>query len=128
MTRTSGSNDLRPLPFLHAAAMLGLAAAWVLHCWRQNPLRRAPAGRDAQDGFVGLDHAFDVFAASLGDVLLGFCSLLLFAVGTGVYVRRFQIWIDARSSGEAVAYGSADLKDQALVANTAAKANDQRGS
>jgi hypothetical protein len=43
--------------------------------------------------------------------------VLLFALGTGIYVRRVQVWLDARSSGQAVAYGSADLKDQALAAN-----------
>ena len=117
MSKAGASGELRPLPVLHGLTMLALGILWAFYCWRQSPLRGVgPRGRP-RDEILGLDQALDILTASVGDVLLGLCTLLLFAVGTGIYVRRFQVWLDARSSGEAVAYGSADLKDQALSAN-----------
>ncbi len=97
--------------------MLALAIAWVSYGWRESPLGVAATRARPRDTIFGLDHALDIFQASLGDLVLGLCAILLFAIGTGIYVRRIQVWIDARSSGEAVAYGGADLQDQALAAN-----------
>ena len=116
MKRT-GVSEIRTLPFLHAISMLGIAAAWLCYCWHESPLRFAgasPRRSDVRD----LEHALAIVSASLGDVVLGFCTIFILALGTGVYVRRLQTWIDARSSGEAVAYGGADLRDRALAANT----------
>jgi hypothetical protein len=112
MNRTQPSGDHRPLPLLHMMAMFGLALGWLYYCWRETSLRYTgpKLGLD-------LDQAVDLLTRSLGDFLLGLCTVLLFALGTGIYVRRVQVWLDARSSGQAVAYGSADLKDQALAAN-----------
>ena len=101
--------------------MLALAVAWACYCWRESPLRLPGAGKVARGSVVGLERALNILSGSIGDLLLGFVTLLLFAIGTGIYVRRFQVWLDARSSGEAVAYGSADLKDRALAANAAPK-------
>jgi hypothetical protein len=116
--KRSGADEIRTLPFLHSLLILGSAASWVYYCWTESPLRIGGGGRGSRIGSVNLDHALAILNASMADVLLGFCSILLFAVGTGAYVRRVQTWIDARSSGDAVAYGGVDLKDQALAANT----------
>jgi hypothetical protein len=112
-----GADEIRTLPFLHTLLMLGSAASWIYYCWTESPLRVAGGGSgSSRIGSVSL--ALAILNGSMGDVLLGFCSILLFGVGTGAYVRRIQTWIDARSSGDAVAYGGVDLKDQALAANT----------
>jgi hypothetical protein len=101
---------------LHGLVMFGLGLLWSYYCWRHSAFQPRRTSTSPGD-VLGLDRVLDVFTASLGDLLLGFCTVLLFALGTGIYVRRFQVWLDARSSGQAVAYGSADLKDQALSAN-----------
>jgi hypothetical protein len=116
MSATPGSNQTRPLPLLHGLIMIGLALLCAYYCWLHAPSQLRRVSQRPGD-VLGLDRVMDVFAASLGDLLLGFCTLLLFGLGTGIYVRRFQVWLDARSSGQAVAYGSADLKDQAVSAN-----------
>jgi hypothetical protein len=113
----AGHGELRPLPFLHVVIMLGLGVGWASYCWSERSILLEGLHPRSADRDRGLDHAFAVLSMSSVDVLLGACTLVLLAVGTGVYVRRFQTWIDARSSGEAVAYRSADLKDQALAAN-----------
>jgi hypothetical protein len=116
MSRSAGPGQVRPLPFLHAAAMLALAFAWASFCWGEN--RPTVDARHVHPRDVLAVHqVLDILTAALGDLVLGLSALALFALGTGIYVRRLQVWIDARSSGEAVAYGSADLKDQALAAN-----------
>jgi hypothetical protein len=116
MSKPATPGEIRPLLLLHALAMFGLAGGWVAYCWRETSLlvrlRRPIAG-----DFLGLDRALDLGSAALGDIFLGLCAVLVLAIGTGLYVRRAQVWIDARSSGEAVAYGSVDLKDSALAAN-----------
>jgi len=70
---------------------------------------------------AGVDRKLAAIANALesavGDLAFGGAVLVLIAVGTGVYVRRFEIWLEARSSGEAVALGSTDLSDAALAAN-----------
>ncbi len=55
--------------------------------------------------------------ASLADISFALGVLVLFAVGTGVYVRRMEIWLQARSSGQAMSFGGTSLSDAALAAN-----------
>jgi hypothetical protein len=120
MSKTAPVHELRPLLFLHALLMFGLAATWLYYCWS--------ATAPAFDNLLGRTHgplavtrALDVLSAAATDILLGISTIFLFAFGTGLYVRRVQIWIDARSAGDAVAYGSANLKEQALAANARRK-------
>jgi hypothetical protein len=123
MSKSTPSAELRPLPFIHAVAMIVLAAAWVVYCWEHVATGGLARALSHRQNPPGLDRAFALAGAALGDILLGLCSVFLFAVGTGIYVRRAQLWIDARGSGEAVAYGGADLKDRALAANADRQAN-----
>jgi hypothetical protein len=117
MSKSGSSGEMRPLPTIHALVMLALAAGWIWYCWSHSAMRAIPHHRGRGADFLGLDRVLDMMTASLGDVALGLGTLFVFAIGTGIYVRRAQLWIDARASGEAVAYGSADLKDRALAAN-----------
>jgi hypothetical protein len=113
MSKTGNGPEMRPLVLIHSLAICILGAGWGYYCWVMLH------GRSVRltGGFRSLEAAFDSMSAAAADVLLGLCTLLIFAIGTGIYVRRVQVWLDARSAGQGVAYGSADLKDQALAAN-----------
>jgi hypothetical protein len=55
--------------------------------------------------------------AALPDVVGGMGVLLLFALGTGVHVRRFEVWLEAHQAGEAAALRGVGLDRAALGAN-----------
>ena len=54
---------------------------------------------------------------ALADIGGGLFVLVLFGVATGIYVRRFEIWLQARGSGEAMTLAGTGLSDKALAAN-----------
>ena len=56
--------------------------------------------------------------AAVADLVLGLLTLFLLAVGSGMYVRRFDNWLHARTSGQAVAFRGQDLTAATLDANT----------
>jgi hypothetical protein len=51
------------------------------------------------------------------DLLGGLSVLFLFSLGTGVYVRRFEVWLEAHQAGEAAAIRGVGLDRAALGAN-----------
>lgn len=53
----------------------------------------------------------------LPDALGGLGVLLLFSLGTGVYARRFEVWLEAHQAGEAAALRGVGLDQAALGAN-----------
>jgi hypothetical protein len=122
MSKHSADNETsKPLLFLHFLGSIALGIAWAAYCWTNY---RAPGPRRGRPGSAfesALADGVDYLASIGGDFLLGILTVVLSAVGTRVYLRRLQVWLDARSAGHAVAYGSADLKDQALAANAKAK-------
>jgi hypothetical protein len=117
----------RFLSTLHIVAMLGIVLWWALWFWQHTPARQvwaeSPARRGSRvgDPFPGLERSMDKLALCLrlagADLAFGATTLLLFAIGSGVYVRRLEIWLGARTSGQAVALGTGDLEGQALAAN-----------
>jgi hypothetical protein len=116
MTKTGTADRIRPLALLHLLAMCVLAVGWAVYCWQAS--RPALVAAGAPGGLeASLDRVLAVVDRATSDLFVGLCTLSLFAVGTGIYVRRFQVWMDARTAGEAVAYGGADLKDRAMAAN-----------
>jgi hypothetical protein len=58
-------------------------------------------------------------SVGLADLAGGLVVLVLFAVGTGIYVRRFEIWLQARGSGETMTFAGTGLGDKTLAANAA---------
>jgi hypothetical protein len=62
---------------------------------------------------------------AVADVTYGLAIIVLFAVGSGVYVRRLEIWLQARSSGEAMSFRGSDLTDAALAANVTRRRGDR---
>lgn len=118
------------LSLLHVLAVLALICWWGAFFWQHTPARallhrvttnphtHAVAIRRMThilEWKVGaIEHGLD---AALGDIVFGLITIAQLAIGTGVYVRRLEIWLQARSSGQAVALGTTDLPDAALAAN-----------
>jgi hypothetical protein len=135
---TARSKRMHPLSVLHVIAMAGLLVWWSAYFWRHTPARdviesaaRATETRQGLRGRVierakaGLGRKTRIAGAAitlaLADVAGGVAVLILFAVGTGIYVRRLEIWLQARSSGDGVALAGSGLADKALAANSAAQ-------
>lgn len=113
MMKGQPSKRLKPLLAVHVLLMFGLAGAWAYHCWTFLPadlLDRLSAAGTA-------DAAGAYLEPFLNDSILGMATVLIFGLGTGVYVHRLQVWIEGRGSGQAMALRGANLNDQAIAAN-----------
>ena len=122
---------LHPIRVLHALGCLAMACWFGWYAWRHHPVRKAfKAGRVYQGQgarltwanrglFLPADFAERLFLlrAAVPDVLGGLSVLLLFALGTGVYVRRFEVWLEAHQAGEAASLRGVGLDQAALGAN-----------
>jgi len=139
---TQQQRRIHLLPFLHVLAMLALATWWSIYFWHHSPSRellhlhqlttRQISRAHHEPGLVPkLDHLHGsqgsrfllAARAALGDLACGGCVLLMFALCTGVYVARLDTWLNARTSGQAVAFRGHDLTAATLDAN----AQPQRG-
>lgn len=120
-----------PLSIFHLLAMLGLLAWWAWYFWEHTPARSLPpatsgrrnpaassigAGATVKFG-EGMSRAVALTRAAVIDIAGGLSVLVLFAVGTGVYVRRLEIWLQARGSGAAISLAGTGLSEKALAAN-----------
>ncbi len=119
---TAAPPKMRPLMVLHLFGILGLVGWWGRYFWDHTPARQvyrlAAAKHASTDAFeVNLDPLFTALRVAIGDIALGLALVALVAIGTRVYMRRLQIWIDARTSGQAVTFGGEDLETKALSAN-----------
>lgn len=139
----SQRRKLHVLSLLHVCVVFVLAGWWGLFFWRHSPARDVfrlhrprPAHVAGAQGRT-LPGQLDVLAAgqasrvvtaakvAIADVTYGLAVLVLFAVGSGVYVRRFEVWLQARSSGEAMSFRGGDLTDAALAANATQRRGDR---
>ncbi len=130
------------LPLCHILVMLVIATWWGTYFWWQSPSRelfhlhettpRQPAQAARHTALVPkLDFMYSsqgsrffmAARAGIGDLAWGGAVLLLVGLCTGVYVRRFDTWLNARTSGQAVAFRGHDLTAATLDANT----QQQRG-
>jgi hypothetical protein len=120
---------LHPIRFFHVLGCLAMACWFGWYAWQNHPVRRDfQAGRVARDrgarpvmpGLAFQAHLVErlvLVRAALPDVLGGMGVILLFALGTGVYVRRFEVWLEAHQAGEAAALRGVGLDRAALGAN-----------
>jgi hypothetical protein len=118
---------MRLLSTLHLLAVLALAAWWGAYFWAHSPACRAwragLAGPRASSPEVvasiegQLDRATRLLHLAAADLAFGAGVLVMVALGTGTYVRRLEIWLEARTSGQAVSFGADGLEGQALAAN-----------
>jgi len=121
--------SLHPIRVLHVLACVGLAFGFAGYAWRHHPVRRVmsaqasrtPTARRAPHGvpfFAGdLAGRLDLVQAVPPDLVGGLGVLLLLSLGTGIYVRRFEVWLEAHQAGEAAAIRGVGLDQAALGAN-----------
>jgi hypothetical protein len=118
----SQQKRMRPLPFLHLLFCLcgiALACVWIVQTSPARDVYRLMAARSgsATLGDKMLAPAAAAFQSLAGDLLFFHMIAVAFAVGTGVYARRTQRWLDAHHAGDAGAFGSRDLDYRAIDAN-----------
>ena len=124
------------LPLLHLIACLAMATWWGIYFWQHSPSRelfrlqrptsrqvarasRKPEVAPRLSYLTGtqVHRALAASRAGVGDLACGLGVLTMLAVGTGVYVRRLDNWLHARTSGQAVALRGQDLSTAAVNAN-----------
>jgi len=122
---------LHPIRVLHALGCLAMACWFGWYAWQNHPVRKAfQAGRIGWDqgaksgwanrgAFLPADfqERLVLLRSALPDVLGGLGVLFLFSLGTGVYVRQFEVWLEAHQAGEAAALRGVGLDRAALGAN-----------
>jgi hypothetical protein len=120
---------LHPIRLLHVLGCLGLAVVMGGYAWRNAPLRRvwvtAPRAHRNRARTVGfqplvpavLQERLRIAQACLPDLLGGMSVFLLVSLGTGVYARRLEVWLEAHQAGEAASIRGLGLDRAALGAN-----------
>jgi hypothetical protein len=118
---------LHPIRVLHALGCLSMACWFSWYAWQHHPARKAfqtgrmARGEGAPHHGLFVPAAFTerlvLLRAALPDVMGGMAVLFLFALGTGVYLRRFEVWLEAHQAGEAAALRGVGLDRAALGAN-----------
>lgn len=120
---------LHPIRLFHVLGCLAMTGWFGWYAWQNHPVRRAfQTGRVARDrgarpakprpaAQAQWVERLVLIRAALPDVLGGMAVLLLFALGTGVHVRRFEVWLEAHQAGEAAALRGVGLDRAALGAN-----------
>jgi len=122
---TAPPTKIRMVRLVHALLVLAILSWWTAYFWRHSPARQVyiiAVGRlDRPDPVERMENRVDAaraaIAVSLADVAFGVLVIVSFAVGTGVYARRFETWLHFRISGQAVSLQGTGLEAQALRAN-----------
>jgi hypothetical protein len=120
----------RPLSTLHLLFMLLLSGWWLLLVFEQTPARQlwrdanAHSARGYSSKSMGtalranFSRASEATKIVAGDLLFGAITIGLFWVGSRVYIRRLEVWLEARGSGEAMSLGGTDLSAETIAANS----------
>lgn len=121
---------LHPIRVIHILGCLALAGWFCWYGWQHHPLRAASgrghrasrADQHPGDPLIStfpavLEYRLALVRAVLPDLLGGLGVLALFSLGTGVYARRFEVWLEAHQAGEAAALRGLGLDQAALGAN-----------
>jgi hypothetical protein len=121
---------LHPIRVLHILGCLAIAGWFSWFAWENHPSRAAfkaqgglPARRapKAKAPALALPEKLRVRLALvrsvLPDAIGGLTVLALFSLGTGVYARCFEIWLEVHRAGEAAALRGLGLDQAALGAN-----------
>lgn len=121
--------QLHPIRILHALGCLAMACWFGWYAWQNHPVRKVfQVGRISQTprsaranrgAFLPADFGerLALIQAALPDVFGGLVVIFLFSLGTGVYVRQFEVWLEAHQAGEAAALRGVGLDRAALGAN-----------
>jgi hypothetical protein len=133
---TTPQKEMHALAVIHLVTMIGLLSWWSMYFWQHSPAReifaiRPPAtgARPARARRAGLEtnareklrssteKASAAVLVALPDIASGLFFVVLFGVSTGIYVRRMEIWLQARGSGETMTLAGTGLGDKTLAAN-----------
>jgi len=118
-----------PIRVLHALACLSLAAGFGWYAWRHHPIRGIQAASPRRAALHDLQTPGGPrFTRELGrrlalaqillpDLIGGTVVWLLFSLGTGVYARRLEVWLEAHQAGEAASIRGVGLDQATLGAN-----------
>jgi hypothetical protein len=121
---------LRPLWTIHLVLMMLLTGAWLLFLLQHTPARsywesakghrRHMYSSDSMGRALreNLERSRIIARAIAGDLFFGALTVGLFWLGSRVYVRRFEIWLEARGSGEAMSLGGTELSADTIAANS----------
>ena len=122
-----------PIRILHVLVCLAMTGWFSWFAWENHPSRVAFRAHDARHAQRAprppLSRALDLnlpgklqvrlalVRSVLPDAICGLAVLALFSLGTGVYARRFEVWLEAHRAGEAAALRGLGLDQAALGAN-----------
>jgi len=119
-----------PIRILHVLSCLAMAGWFSWFAWENHPSRAAFRTENMRPARLGLQAKAMVgnlpeklqvrlalVRSVLPDAIGGLMVLALFSLGTGVYARRFEVWIEAHRAGEAAALRGLGLDQAALGAN-----------
>lgn len=132
---SSGGPAHRPISKIFLVMTIGIAVWWTAFAWKYHPAKdiyrlktkqaqvKNPKKDLAQAFNIQSDRLLFAVQSSVSDLAGGLVVILLFYVGVGTYVRRFETWVEARTSGDAAALRGIGLDDQAIAAN----ANRKKG-
>lgn len=116
----SNQKAMRPLLLMHLLCVVLIGVGFGFWIWTNTPARqvyaRSAKHREASDPLT-LQPLFRAAEAVTGDVVFAAASLALFAIGTRVYTKKLQTWLDARGAGDAASFGTQGLEDRAIAAN-----------
>ena len=123
-------HQLHPIRVLHILGCLTIAGWFCWFAWKNHPsraafraqgglpTRRAPKAKAPALGIPEkLQVRLTLVRSVLPDAIGGLTVLALFSLGTGIYARRFEIWLEAHRAGEAAALRGLGLDQAALGAN-----------
>jgi len=100
---------------------VGLAGVFGWYGWRHHPVRHMQATASRRPGLPAfteeLERRIRLARVVLPDLLGGLGVLGLLSLGTGVYARRLEVWLEAHRAGEAAALRGVGLDQVALGAN-----------
>lgn len=133
---TTSQKEMHALAVIHLVAMVGLLFWWSMYFWQHSPAReifalRSPttdtrAARPRRPVLEtnaretlrsSTEKASAAVIVALPDIASGVFFIVLFGVSSGIYVRRMEIWLQARGSGETMTLAGTGLGDKTLAAN-----------
>lgn len=130
MSKSGGGRPMSWIRTFHLVLSMGLVFFMAWWAWKHHPVRRvwqqsaatAPhhgagiaAATSVGSGFG--DRLRMVWPFLWPDLALGSFAAFLFIVGTGVYAKRLEIWLEAHGSGQLAELRGIGMESQAIEAN-----------
>src|ERR1035438_7720699 len=128
MSKAGGGRPMSWIRALHLIFSFALAFYFGWWAWMHHPVRavwlkavaaapRHGSGLSAHLGAGFGERLHLVWPYLWPDLALGGFAVLLFIVGTGVYAKRLEIWLEAHGSGQLAELRGIGLESQTVEAN-----------